>query len=440
MPDEGSAMNASVASLETGTIKKIAWHILPLTIVAYCIAYIDRTNIAVAALTMNKDLGFSASVYGFGAGIFFLGYFIFEVPSNLILERVGARRWIARIMFTWGIFSAACAFVTGPVSFAIVRFLLGVAEAGFFPGMILYFTYWFPNRYRGRIIAGIFLAVPMANALSNIMSGIILEMDGFLGFRGWQWVFLIEALPALILSGIVLKVMIDRPSLATWLEPDERQWLEGELERERRSVESRERLTLLKALMDWRVIILAMIWLATVTAAYGTTFFMPQIVKGLGLSNLMTGFASAIPYIVGMFGLVVWGWSSDQRNERRWHLIVASIMGCVGLAGAGALGSSYWALAAMSVGLIGIYGARPSFWPIPSQFVSGTAAAGTIALINSIGNIGGYVGPQVVGWIKDSTNSFEMGLYFLAACSLASGAIALFATRACGAQTVAAAE
>ncbi|SEE28320.1 MFS transporter, ACS family, tartrate transporter [Rhizobiales bacterium GAS191] len=430
-------MNSSPDLVEAAIIKKIAWRIMPLAIIAYCIAYIDRTNIAVAALTMNKDLGFSATIYGLGAGVFFLGYFIFEIPSNVILERVGARLWIARIMFTWGIFSAACAFVTGPVSFMVIRFLLGVAEAGFFPGMILYFTYWFPDRYRGRIIAGLFLAQPIANALANIVSAIILEMDGFLGFRGWQWVFLIEAAPAVILSVVVLRIMTDRPALATWLEPAEQQWLKAELDGERASVEGRGRLTLSKALLDPRVITLSLIYFASVTANYGTTFFMPQIVKGLGMSNLMTGFASAIPYLVGMIGLVVWGWSSDRSQERRWHLIVASITGCVGLAGAGALGSSFLALAAMSVAVVGIYGSRASFWPLPSLFLSGTAAAGAIAFINAVGNLGGYVGPFVVGWIKDTTNSFEMALYFLAACSLASGAIAFFATRACGVPAVA---
>jgi MFS transporter, ACS family, tartrate transporter len=427
-------------SPEAAIVKKIAWHVLPLAIIAYCIAYIDRTNIAVAALTMNKDLGFSATIFGLGAGVFFLGYFIFEVPSNVILERVGARLWIARIMFTWGIFSAACAFVTGPISFMVIRFLLGAAEAGFFPGMILYFTYWFPDRYRGRMIAGLFLAQPVANALANIMSAVILEMDGVLGFRGWQWVFIIEAVPAVILSLVVLRMMTDRPSLAPWLEPNEQQWLAAELERERVRIEGQQRLTLAKALLDPRVAALSLIYFTSVTANYGTTFFMPQIVKGLGLSNLMTGFASAIPYLVGMIGLVLWGWSSDRSQERRWHLIVASVVGCVGLAAAGALAGSFLSLAAMSVAVVGIYGSRASFWPLPSLFLSGTAAAGAIAFINAVGNLGGYVGPFVVGWIKDTTNSFEMALYFLAACSLASGVIALFSTRASGGEAVAAAE
>ena len=417
-------------AFETALIKKIAWRILPLILVAYCIAYLDRANIAVAALTMNKDLGFSAFTYGLGAGIFFLGYFIFEVPSNLILERVGARRWIARIMFTWGILSAACAFVTGPTSFIVVRFLLGVAEAGFFPGVMLYFTYWFPARFRGRITAMLFLAGPTANALSNVAGGALLEMNGVLGLRGWQWVFISEAAPAVILSFVVLRKMIDRPSDANWLEPDERQWLEKELDGERAEVEARGRLTLGKALMDSRVVALSTIYFLSVTAGYGTTFFLPQIVKGLGLSNFMTGLASAIPYLIGMIALLLWGWSSDRRGERRWHLIAASVTAAIGFSLAGVAGNSFWSLPAICLAVIGIYGTRPTFWPLPSIFLSGTAAAGGIALINSIGNLGGYVGPSIVGWIKDSTNSFEMALYFLAACSLALGALVFVARRA----------
>ncbi|MGA7807743.1 MFS transporter [Bradyrhizobium sp.] len=422
-------------AFETAVIRKIARRILPLILLAYCIAYIDRANIAVAALTMNKDLGFDAFTYGLGAGIFFVGYFIFEVPSNLILERVGARRWIARIMFTWGLLSAACAFVTGPTSFIVVRFLLGAAESGFFPGVVLYFTYWFPYRFRGRVIAVLFLAGPIANALSNIASGAILGMNGVLGLHGWQWVFMIEAPPALILSFVVLRTMIDRPSSANWLQPDERHWLEKELDDERAGSEAQGRLSLGKALMDSRVATLSMIYFLSVTAGYGTTFFLPQIVKSLGLSNFRTGVVSAIPYLVGMIALLVWGWSSDRSGDRRWHLIAASVTAGVGFAAAGAAGSSLWSLPAMCLALVGIYGTRPTFWPLPSIFLSGTAAAGGIALINSIGNLGGYAGPFIVGWIRNSTNSFEMALYFLAGCSLALGALVFVARRASDARS-----
>ncbi|MBV8450479.1 MAG: MFS transporter [Hyphomicrobiales bacterium] len=418
-----SRTSAGSSTFEALVINKIAWRILPLATIAYCVAFIDRTNVAVAALTMNKDLGLTATLFGFGAGIFFLGYFIFEVPSNVILARVGARRWISRIMITWGIISAGSAFVTGPNSFILVRFLLGAAEAGFFPGMIFYFTYWFPDRYRGRAIAALFFAQPIANALGNALSGVILQMDGVLGWRGWQWVFILEALPAIILGVVVLRSMIDRPSLASWLHADERRWLEDELEAERRQIETGKRLSLWKALADPRVYALSMIYLTSSTASYGTTFFMPQIVKSLGLSNMMSGIVSAIPFAIGMAGLVIWGWSSDRSGERRWHLISASVVGFLGLAGAAAFGSSYWALAAMSLAIVGIYGSRTAFWPLPSLFLSGTAAAGAIAFINAIGNLGGYFGPFVVGWIKDETGSFEMGLYFLAICSLLSAVI-----------------
>lgn len=411
------------------TILKVSWRLLPLIVAVYLVAYIDRTNIAFASLTMNKDLGLSAYVYGWGAGIFFLGYALFEVPSNLVLARVGARVWIARIMITWGIVSGLMAATTGPASFLTLRFLLGVAEAGFFPGIIFYLSTWFPASYRGRVISALFLAQPVSNALASILSGAILEMDGTLGLKGWQWVFIIESVPAVVLAFIVLNRMTDRPAQAGWLGADERAWLESELLAECREVESRGTLSLWQALTDRRVMILSLIYLGMMTATYGITFFLPQIIKGFGLSNLMTGFVSAVPYTVGAFGLLAWGFSSDRHRERRGHLIAAMTVAAAGLAGAGIFGVSWWALLAMAVTAVGLYGSRPSFWPMPSIFLTGTAAAAGIALINSIGALGGYIGPFVVGWIKDSTNSFENGLYFLAACALASAAITRFATQ-----------
>ena len=411
------------------TIVKVSWRLLPLVVVSYLVAYIDRTNVAFAALTMNKDLGLSAYAYGWGAGIFFLGYALFEVPSNIVLEKVGARRWIARIMFTWGIVSGLTAVATGPASFIFLRFLLGVAEAGFFPGMILYFTYWFPARYRGRVISTLFIAVPLGNALASVVSGAVLGMDGMLGLKGWQWVYIVEAIPAVLLSFVVLMQMTDRPAVAKWLKPDEKEWLETELKLERANIESAGSLTLLRALTDRRVLALSMIYFTSVVAGYGITFFLPQIVKGLGHSNFITGLLTAIPYVVGVVGLIFWGHSSDRHSERRWHLICASTLAAIGLAGTAFFTGSAWALVTMSVAAIGLYGSRPSFWPMPSLFLTGAAAAGGIALINSIGNLGGYVGPFVVGWIKDSTKSFEMGVYFLAACAFTSALITYFATR-----------
>jgi ACS family tartrate transporter-like MFS transporter len=426
---------AHLKTVEGRTIAKISWRILPLAAVAYCVAYIDRTNVSFAALTMNKDLGISAYVYGWGAGIFFFSYFLFEIPSNLILERVGARIWIARIMLTWGIISGLTAFATGPTSFLIFRFMLGAAEAGFFPGMILYFTYWYPSVYRGRVISTLFIAQPVANALASIVSGAILGMDGILGLKGWQWVFILEALPAVLLGFVVLKYMTDRPALANWLASEEKNWIEGQLEEERRIIDRQGRPSLLQALSDPRVLALSLIYFMGVMANYGIVFFMPQIIKGMGLSNLMTGFVASVPYIVGTLGLMAWGYSSDRLNERHWHLIAASMLAAAGLFAAGWFGSSYWALVGMSIATIGIYGSRTAFWPMPSLFLTGTAAAGAIALINATGNLGGFVGPFVVGWIKDSTNSFEAGLYFLAASALCGAIITFFAPRASGKQS-----
>ena len=416
-------------TIEQRTIRKVSWRLLPLIVVIYFVAYIDRTNVSFAALTMNKDLGLTAYIFGWGAGIFFLGYFLFEVPSNVILEKTGARIWIARIMVTWGLVSGAMAFAIGPASFLTLRFLLGVAEAGFFPGMILYFTYWFPKAYRARVISALFIAVPGSNAVAAVISGAILEMDGILGLAGWQWLFIIEAIPAVLLAFAVLALMTDRPALANWLAPDEREWLETRLQAERRQIESAGHLSLAHALMDRRVLVLSAIYFTIVTATYGITFFLPQIVKGIGLSNVMTGLVTAIPYTIGTIGMLLWGASSDRRDERRWHFCAACVIAAVGLAGAGLLGSTFAALALMSVATIGLYGSKPAFWPMPSAFLTGTAAAGGIALVNSIGNLGGYVGPFIVGWIKDSTGSFEAGLYFLAACALLSGIIAYLAVQ-----------
>ena len=275
--------------IERQTIRKISWRILPLIIAIYFIAYMDRTNVAFAAIAMNRDLGFTPYIYGWGAGMFFLGYFFFEVPSNVILHRVGARVWIARIMITWGIVSALMMFVTGTVSFFVIRFLLGVAEAGFFPGTLLYFTYWFPAAYRARVISALFLAVPGSNAVAAALSGALLQLDGLWGLAGWQWMFLLEALPAILLAPVVLWFLTDRPSSATWLTAEERTWLETELNAEQRAVERSGHMTLWKGLTDRRVLGLSLVYLTIVTATYGITFFLPLIIKSYGLSNVTTG-------------------------------------------------------------------------------------------------------------------------------------------------------
>src|SRR5258708_3206905 len=343
---------------------------------------------------MNKDLGLSAYIYGWGAGIFFFSYFLFEIPSNLILERVGARLWIARIMVTWGVISGLTAYATGPTSFLVFRFLLGAAEAGFFPGMILYFTYWYPAEYRGRVISTLFIAQPIANAIASIVSGAILDnTDGILGVKGWQWVFILEALPAVLLAGVVWKTMTDRPGVAPWLDAQERDWLEGRLAEERRKINAGGQPSLMEALADRRVLALAAIYFMSVTANYGIVFFMPQIVKGMGLTNQMTGFVSSVPYIVGTVGLIAWGWSSDRNNERHWHLIAASVLAAAGLFVAGWFGSSFWALLGMSAATIGIYGSPAAFWPKPSLFLPRPPAPRPVRLRTATSHPGGVRRP-----------------------------------------------
>jgi ACS family tartrate transporter-like MFS transporter len=420
-------MADNASEIERRTIRKVAWRLLPLIVVIYFVAYIDRTNVSFAAFGMTRDLGLTAYIYGWGAGIFFLGYFLFEVPSNLLLEKVGARRWIARIMITWGLMAAAMAFVQGATSFLVLRFFLGVAEAGFFPGVILYFTYWFPKQYRGRVIAALFLAVPGSNAVTAVISGALLGLDGTLGIPGWKWLYIVEAVPAVLLAFVVLRYLTEKPEVADWLLPDEKQWLTSTLESERLALVGKKggHMPLSQALKDKRVLALALIYFTIVTATYGITFFLPQIVKGLGGSDMRTGLLTAAPYVLGTIGMLVWSQSSDRTKERKWHFIVACLLGAAGLAAAGALGSTYGALVAIAIATVGIYGSKPSFWPMPSEFLTGTAAAGGIALVNCIGNLGGFIGPYAVGWIKDSTGDFGAALYFLAGCAVLSALITL---------------
>jgi MFS transporter, ACS family, tartrate transporter len=419
----------AIDAVEKTTIRKIYWRLLPLLFVAYFVCYLDRINIGFAALTMNKDLGFSATVFGWGAGIFYLGYCLFEVPSNIALERFGARIWIARIMITWGLLSAGMAFVTGETSLFIVRALLGAAEAGFFPGMILFFTYWFPPAHRGRVVGLFMTAIPVSIALGGPVSTSLLELDGLLGLAGWRWLFIGEAVPAVVLGVAILLFLSNRPADAKWLEPHERAWLLAELQAERRAVEQARVYTVFQSMLDWRVLALSAIYFGIATGSVGLVIFLPQIVKQLGVSNLMTGFVTAIPYVVGTVGMIIWGHVTDRLKERRWNLFFACFTAAIGLIVAGMLTGSFWALAGMAAATVGFYGMKTPFWPLPSTFLTGTAAAAAIALINSIGNIGGFVGPIVVGKLRDGTGSFEAGLYFLTACALMSAIVTLIAVR-----------
>ena len=333
-----------IDSVEKTTIRKIYIRLLPLLFVAYFICYLDRINVGFAALTMNTDLGFTATVYALGATAFFWGYCLFEVPSNIILEKVGARMWIARIMITWGLFSAATAFVTGATSFAVVRFFLGVCEAGFFPGIILYFTYWFPARCRGQVVGWFMTAIPVAIFLGAPISTLLLvQLDGLFGLAGWRWLFLCEAVPAVILGFTVLFYLTDRPAKAHWLKPRERKWLIAELAAERSAIEQIRVYTVLQSLLNLRVLALAIIYLGIGTASLGLVLFLPLMIKQLGLSNLMTGFATAIPYVVGTIGMVICGYITDRMHERRWNLFFTCLAAAVGLLAAALLSGSFWA-------------------------------------------------------------------------------------------------
>jgi MFS transporter, ACS family, tartrate transporter len=333
-------------------------------------------------------------------------------------------------MLTWGIVSGCMALVVGATSFLTLRFLLGVAEAGFFPGVLLYFTYWFPKTYRARVISALFLAVPGSNAVAAAVSGLLLQLDGVLGLAGWQWMFLLESVPAVLLAPVVLVTLTDRPADAQWLRPDERVWLVERMTAEGQALQGQQaERPLLNVLADRRVLALSMIYLTIVTATYGITFFLPLIVKAHGLSNVNTGLTAAVPYVVGTIGMVLWAQSSDHWQERRWHFVVACGLAAIGLISAGRASSLTAAIAAMSVAAVGLYGSKPAFWPLPSTFLTGVGAAAGIAMVNSIGNLGGFVGPYIVGWLNDRTGRYDAALYFLAGCAMASALIALATVR-----------
>ncbi len=411
--------------LEHRTIAKVSSRLIPFLIVCYFVAYLDRVNVSFAALTMNKDLGLSASAFGFGAGIFFLAYFLFEVPSNLFLERVGARKWIARIMFSWGLISGSMAFIVGEKSFYLLRVLLGIAEAGFFPGIIFYLTLWFPAVYRARIIGYFMAAIPLSTVIGAPISGMLLGMDGVMGMKGWQWLFILEALPALILSVVVFYYLTDRPSDAAWLAPDERDWLVARLQQEQRQRETVRHYSVTQALLNPKVLALSLVYFGAVATNYGLSFFLPQIVKAFGMSNTQAGLVAALPYVVGLVSIVWWGRRSDRKLERRFHLAFPLFVASAGLAAASALADPTMKMIALSIAGFGIFGGLPVFWTFPTAFLSGAAAAGGIALINSIGNLAGFAGPYVMGRLKDVTGTYTWGLLSLSALGLMAMVIVL---------------
>lgn len=411
--------------IEKRTLRKITWRIVPFIMILYLIAYIDRVNIGFAAITMKEDLGFTASILGFGAGIFFLGYFLFEVPSNIILHKVGARIWIARVMVTWGIIAGGMAFVESSTSFYVMRFLLGVAEAGFFPGIILYLSYWFPARNRAGVIALFMAAAPIATAIGSPISAALLEMHGIMGLAGWQWMFLIEAVPAVILGVVVFFYMTDRPEKAAWLKPDEREWLIKTMQAEDANKGGQQHHSILRGLANPRVLALALIYFGTSAGLYTLGIWAPQIIKELGVSSMTVGLLNAIPPIISVVAMILWSRHSDKTNERTWHVALACLTAAVGLAIAASTGSMFGLIAALTIVNVGISCSKPPLWSMPTMFLSGAAAATGIATINSIGNLGGFAGPAMIGWVKDQTGSFAGGLYFVAGLLILSTVLTL---------------
>jgi MFS transporter, ACS family, tartrate transporter len=407
-------------------IRKVAWRLIPFLVALYFVAFLDRVNVGFAALTMNADLGFSPAVFGLGAGIFFLGYTLFEVPSNVILARVGARIWIARIMITWGLLSAGTALVSGPTSFYVVRFLLGVAEAGFFPGIIYFLTCWFPAEYRARIVAAFMIALPLSSVIGAPVSTSLLALD-WAGLAGWQWMFILEGIPAVLLGFAVLAWMTDAPEQAAWLTSAEKRWLADTLADERAAQESVHRYTLAGALTDGRIWALGLVYFGIVAGLYALGFWLPQILKGLGsLTNLQVGFLATIPYALSAIAMTLWGAHSDRARERRWHIALPAFIGAAALAASATLqGSPVLALIALTIAAMGIFAALPVFWTLPTALLTGTAAAGGIALVNSIGNVGGFLGPTLVGELRERTGDYAWSLGALAIVVAISGVLVL---------------
>src|SRR5579872_149883 len=409
-------------TLETTTLAKVTKRLVPFLILCYFVAYLDRVNVGFAALTMNQDLGLSQTAFGFGAGIFFLAYFVFEVPSNLMLERFGARKWIARIMVSWGILSGLMAFIPNIAksagmgnenAFYLIRVLLGAAEAGFFPGIIFYLTLWFPAEYRARIVGYFMAAIPLSTVIGAPISGLLLYLHGGLGLAGWQWLFLIEAIPAVVLAIVVFFYLTDRPERAGWLADDEREWLSHRLLIERRQREAVRMYTVSEVLFDPRVIGLSLVYFGAVATNYGLSFFLPQIVKAFGLSTFLTTLVSATPYLVGLIGMVWWGRRSDRAAERRYHAAIPLLVASAGLVLATVFDDPTLKMLAFCIAGFGIFACLPVFWTLPTAFLSGAAAAAGIAVINSIGNLAGFAGPFAMGWLRDHTGSYTDGLLLL---------------------------
>jgi len=399
------------ATIEHRAFMKAAWRLVPFVTIGYLLNYMDRNNVGFAALTMNRATGLTATQFGFGAGVLFFGYSFFEVPSNIALYRFGARRWIARIMITWGLVSGATAFVQGPQSWYILRLLLGVAEAGFFPGITFYLATWFPAEYRARMLAWFLVAIPASTVIGGPVSGLVLQMDGFAGLAGWQWLFIIEGLPATLLGIAALSVLPDRPEDAPFLSQEERRLVRARIDSERRERETRN---LLAALKDPRVLILTAAQFGFTAGSYGVGIWLPQIMKDARLSNLTIGFVTGACYVVASVAMIVWAAWVDHSGRKIKNLTLACLIAAAGLGLAIGTANFWLSLLWITVALSGITSARAIFWTIPTRFLTGLAAAGGLAFINSVATLGGFVGPYAMGWLRDATGSFSAGLMAMA--------------------------
>jgi len=402
--------------LEAATMRRVSWRLMPFLLLAYLLCYIDRVNVGFASLQMNKAVGIDPKIYGLGAGIFFIGYFILEVPSNLALQRFGARTWIARIMLTWGAVSAAFALIGGPISFLVLRFLLGAAEAGFFPGVILYLTYWYPAEYRAKIVGIFMVAIPVAGLIGSPISGAILGMDGILGLGGWQWIFLLEAAPTLLLGVATFWCLTDKPVHAKWLAPEQRAWLIAKLEGESRRAPRLGHASLWKVLTNKYVLIMALVYAGASGASTSLALWMPQLVKSFGLTNFHTGLVNAVPFGIAAVWMILWGRNSDRTGERVWHNALPLMWMVLAMVCTFFVIGNMWAMIALlTLIAAGTYASKGPFWALSSEWIGPTVAAAGLAQINALGNLSAFFFNYMIGWIKDETGSFPLALMPIAA-------------------------
>ena len=398
--------------------RRCAWRLIPLVLVLYFVNYLDRVNVAFASLTMNRDLGLTASQYGLGAGILFFGYTCFQIPANLILERVGARRWIFLILLIWGALSAANSLIQGPISLYILRFALGAAEAGLYPGIIFYLTLWFPPAYRARMAANFLIGLPLAFVIGSPLSGLLLQLDGVASLHGWQWLFLLEGLPACLLAFVILKLLPDTPAHAPWLSDQEKQTIAASLSGQAPT----EHPELSRALLDPRVIVLGLVYLADQAAASGSRFWLPQIMQSMGYANFSITVIVALPFVVGIGAMFLWGRSSDLMNERVWHVALPLLLTAACFVIASFAPFDLVAVVSYLLSMIWPLMFLGPFWGLNSSFLGGRAAAGAIALVSTFGSLGAFIGPSVVGVLKDATGGYGAGMTTIALALMLSAA------------------